>query len=113
MARRKNVEVDTVETMTAQVEDTDVVAPVVEAHEEAIETKVHEILTKEKESPGDKIADVPTVVPDNVKDILQTFDRYAELLITKDGGVFLPGTKLSQVKGAILYKNPFYHISKH
>lgn len=48
-------------------------------------------------------------IPENVKPLLQTFNKYPELLITKDGGVFTPDTKLPEHKGAILYKNPFYN----
>lgn len=91
------------------------VEPVIEEPASSIEnTEVSVIETETVEA----VAEVPVKkaknkaegeMPENVKPLLQTFNKYPELLITKDGGVFTPDTKLPEHKGAILYKNPFYN----
>lgn len=75
-----------------------------------IEAEVDETLAVQPENveiAAEALAE--TEIPANVRDLLEVFKRYPELLITKDGGVFTPDTKLPNHKGAIIYKNPFYN----
>lgn len=43
-----------------------------------------------------------------VQKLLRIFNSYDELYITADGGVFPRDNKPAYVKGAVLYKNPFF-----
>lgn len=108
---KKKVETEVDETPVMQPESTETVADVpAETVEEVAEQQVNETPNEEvKPTKKAKITKAETEIPTNVKELLKVFKRYPELLITKDGGVFTPDTKLPEKKGAILYKNPFYN----
>ncbi len=110
MAKKRTVEADVVETAATQPENMDVLedAPteIVAASEQ---TEVSETPKEVKEPKKGKTAKADIEIPEYAKDLLKVFNRYPELYISKDGGVYVPGTKLPANKGAILYKNPFYN----
>lgn len=95
MAKKRTVD-SAIEEPINSIESTEVSADETETVEAASEVPV-----KKEKNKGE--------IPEYVKPLLQTFNKYPELLITKDGGVFTPDTKLPEHKGAILYKNPFYN----
>lgn len=97
MAKKRTVD-PTIEEPANSIENTEVSVNETETVEIASDVPVKKAKNK---AEGE--------IPDNVKPLLQTFNKYPELLITKDGGVFTPDTKLPEHKGAILYKNPFYN----
>lgn len=103
MAKKKTVEADAIEATALETEITEAVnAP------EATEQEVTEAPVKEVKSKKTATTQVSSELPDNVKDLLRVFNNYPELYVAKNGAVFTPDTQLSQVKEAILYKNPFY-----
>lgn len=69
------------------------------AKEEKADEKKGE--TKEKAVQGKDI-------PANVDKILKCFPNEKELYVDARGGVFVPGTKLSEKESAILYRNPYF-----
>lgn len=98
MARKKSAE----ETVIGADEISGM--PIVSTSEDAPSVIV-EANTKEKKT---KTASEQTI-PENIKGTLKVFCKYPELLVTHNGGAFLPGTKLPKNVDAILYKNPFYN----
>lgn len=64
--------------------------------------------TKSKEEKKDVKA-ISENIPEHALSILKVFSKHAELMVTPQGGVFSPGSKLGLEKGAILYKNPYYN----
>lgn len=104
MAKKKTVEAEVIENPAPETEITENVE--VEATEQA---EVNEALEKEVKRKKTATVQASTELPDSVKDVLKVFDTYPELYITATGAVYTPDTKLSEDKGAILYKNPYYN----
>lgn len=97
MARRKATEEVVEKAVDAEVPEVNEVeaAETPEKDEEAVvETPEVEVAQKD--------------IPEYALDVLKAFYQYPELLITPQGGAFVP-SKHSTVEGAILYKNPFYN----
>ena len=105
MAKKKIVDPEVEETMVEQPEN---------AEEALADNNAPEVTETPKEEPEEKPKKTKTSkviqdISENVKDVLKVFNQYPELLVTSKGGVFMPGTKLPQSEGAILYKNPYYN----
>ena len=60
------------------------------------------------ENKAEEARNVGPEVNSEVQNLLRIFNGYDELYITKFGGVFPKGNLPSHVKGAVLYKNPFF-----
>lgn len=84
----EETKVETTETVVAEEETTQTVESV-----ETVETE--------------EVAQTET--PEWTKRIMANFSNLEELYITKHGGVFTKDTPKSLVKGATLYKNPYYN----
>lgn len=94
MARLKNTQeqTDAVEVIESQVEDT-------------VDTKDTDLELNEDASSEEKTKEE---LPKHILKIMEIFYYLDELYISKHGGVFPSNTKESLVKGATLYKNPYF-----
>lgn len=110
MAKKRTVEADVLETAAMQPEKADVVEGATSETVEAPEqTEVSETPKEVKEPKKGKTTKADIEIPEYALGLLKVFNRYSELHISKDGGVYVPGTKLPVNKVTILYKNPYYN----
>lgn len=88
MARKKNIDTEVVEPEEV---------PAIKSGETSV-TEIDDAISEPEEAPAE--------IPANVLSILEAFNGYNELWVSPFGGVYT--SKPTTVKGAILYKNPFY-----
>lgn len=81
---------------------------VVEAAESKQEVKEEPAPKNEDKAEVKAEVKAETKLPDYAVNLCKTFSNYPELMISPQGGVYMPGSKLAVEKGAILYKNPYY-----
>lgn len=110
MAKKRTVETAVEETTAMQPENANVEEEAsIESTKTPDQAEVPDTHQEDEEINEDKSTNVKTEIPEYALSLLKVFNRYPELYISKDGGVYVPGTKLPVNKGSILYKNPFYN----
>lgn len=92
----------------ATVDEAQAKATEVQSPEETVETVNGEDAEVEEPQKVETEEVATEEVPEWSKRLMANFANLPELYITKTGGVFTKNTPKSLLKGAVLYKNPYY-----